>query len=149
MTRRLVPIRATFSIHGMRGPHDELALENSIATRSGILSVEVRSDLHAAKIEFAEEIISLQAVARLIAEHDRSNRAEPLVACVLLKVPSVSKDATAGLPVHVLHKVRGVEDVTLRVDQQALEVRLKLDGDLTTQDLVRALAVEGIASNVM
>ena len=78
-----------------------------------------------------------------------SEHSEPLAASIFLKVPSIRNKATGQLPVHILHKVRGVESVMLRLTLQAVDVRLTLDGDLTTQDLIRALAVEGIVSNVI
>jgi copper chaperone CopZ len=133
----------------MQSASEALQLEQFLACRDGVRQVEVRWDTQGAKIEFDEQTISAQAIARLIAEHDASGRAEPLVVSLLLKVPSIRNGSTARLPRHALHKLCGVESVEPQVGLQAVEVRLKLEGDLTTHDLIRALAAEGIVANVM
>lgn len=149
MTLKPVPTRATFTIRGLRTPENAIQLERHLEGCTGVLHAEVRLKSQNAKIEFDERIISAQAVARCITEQFMSEHSEPLAASIFLKVPSIRNKATAQLPVHILHKVRGVESVMLRLGLQAVEVRLMLNGDLTTQDLIRALAVEGIVSNVI
>lgn len=149
MTTRPALTRATFAISGVQAPDDALQLEQCLASCNGVRRMAVLWEMQAAKIEFDEETVSAQAIARRIAEHDADGRAEPLVVRLLLKVPSIRNESTARLPLHVLHKLHGVESVTPQVGLQAVEVRLKLEGDLTTHDLIRALAAEGIVANVM
>jgi copper chaperone CopZ len=150
MTTRPALTRATFAIEGMQSPDDALRLEQCLAScGDGIRRVEVRWETQAAKIEFDEQTVSAQAIARLIAENDACIRAKPLVVRLLLKVPSIRNESSARLPLRVLHKLHEVESVTPQVGLQAVEVCLKLDGDLTTHDLIRALAAEEIVANVM
>ena len=149
MTAKRPRTRATFTIHGLRTPEDALQLERILLGCRGVLRADVRSKSHSAKIEFDEEIVPAQTVARLITDHMPNERAERLAASILLKVPSIRNERTSQLPIHILHKVPGVERATVHLGQQAIEVRLKVEGNLTTQDLMRALAVEGIVSSVI
>ena len=141
--------RATFMIGGLHGPRDALRLERYLASHQGIRRAVVRWDFRAAKTEFDEHIVSAQAVTRLIAKSNAGRHAEELVARLLLKVPSVRIEEKAGLPAYVLSKLPGVESVTPQMAFQAVEVGYALEGELTTDDLIRALAVEGIIANLM
>jgi len=107
MTTKPVATRATFSIHGLQTPEDALQLEKSLTACDGIRRVDVRWSTKNAKIEFDENVISAQGIARRVAEHVVGARLPPLSARVLLKIPSIRDDATARLPAHVLHKIRG------------------------------------------
>lgn len=149
MTTRGSMIRATFAISGLQGPRDALRLERHLASHQGIRLAVVRWDFRAAKIEFDERIVSAQAITRRIAKSNAEGHAEQLVARLLLKVPSVRNEKKARLPAYVLSKLPGVESVMPRIDFQAIEVGFTLEGDLTTDALVSALAVEGIVANVM
>ena len=149
MTKKAVPTQATFSIRGLRTAEEELKLKRLLEGCTGVLRAEVRFTSQCIKIEFDEEIVPVQAATRLVTARMPTDREVPLVASIFLKIPSIRNEAQARLAVHVLQKVRGVERVRPLPDRQAVEVRLTHDGDLTTQDLIRTLAVEGIVANVI
>jgi hypothetical protein len=141
--------RATFAVSGLSGPDDGLELEGCLTACHGIRHVVVRWDIQAVKVEFDETIVSVQAIARHIANSDGGGRAEGLVARLLLKVPSVRIEEKARLPSHILRQLPGVESVAPQIAFQAVEVRFVNEGDLTTSDLIRALRSEGVIANLM
>lgn len=143
------PTRATFSIRGLQAPEEALQLERSLASCVGVVRAEVRWSTKQAKVEFDERVLSAQAVVRHIAEHGIGARPHSVSACIFLKVPSIRDKGTARLPVHILQQVPGIERVTPHQALQAVELQLTVDGELTTHDLIRALAAEGVVASVM
>ena len=149
MTTRGSITRATFAVSGFSGPDEASRLEKCLTASAGVRRAEVRTDIQAAKIEFDESKVSAQAIAPLIVTGGTAGGGERLVPKLLLKVPSVRNEEKARLPIQVLCKLPSVERVTPQIAVQAVEVEFSLEGDLTTEELISALAVEGIIANVM
>lgn len=149
MTHRGTRRRATFAISGLKGPEDALLLGKCLASCPGIQRVDVRWEIRAVKVEFDEEIVSAQAIARRIATSDVHPDTKALVATLMLKVPSVRNEEKARLPALILRRLPGVLSVSSQIAAQAVEVIFAEEGDLKTGDLIDALKTEGIIANLM
>lgn len=142
--------KATFAVSGLRCGGCVSALEGSLSHVKGVASSKVALNDKSAMVDFDENVISAQAVARAMtqAPHGMS-RSLHYSGALLLAVPGASDPATAEKASAALTKVEGVAKVTLVPKQEKLAVEFGASGDATTKDLLAALDKAGLKASLV
>ncbi len=148
MSNLAAPIRATFFVRGLQGAEEALQLERLLRRHPASRRVGVYFESKCIKMEFDEQLISVQAATRIIALETIPDRNEPLEVGIFLKIPSIRNPQRERFILFALRQIREVQRVVSFPAQQAVELQLKHDGNLTTQDLLRKLSAEGIVANI-
>ena len=143
------PTKATYLITGLHCPPCTSTVENSLRRVKGVKAVSVDWRTHNAKVEFDEKVLPAQALAQSIAGTPHMmGRDMQYGGWLALKVPSITDDASGEEAKEALSKIEGVKSVAVYPKQHSAAVLFTGKGSLSSQQLIEALAKEGIeASN--
>ena len=142
---RKVATKATFLVTGLHCPPCTRTVESSLSHVKGLRSIKVDWKTKNARIEFDEAIVPAQKVAQLIADTPHMMGSNMHYGGWLaLKVPDLKDDATAKQVKDVLSKVEGVKQVATYPKQHSIGIAFVSKGDLTSAQLIEALAKAGI-----
>lgn len=143
------PTKATYLITGLHCPPCTRTVEGSLARVKGVKSVSVDWRTHNAKIEYDESILPAQTLASMIAgtPHMMGGGMQ-YGGWLALKVPSITDDPSGQKVKDLLTKVEGVKSVAVYPKQHSAAVLFTGKGSLSSQQMIDALAKDGIeASN--
>jgi copper chaperone CopZ len=141
--------KATYLITGLHCPPCTRTVEGSLARVKGVKSVSVDWRTHNAKIEYDESVLPAQTLASLIAgtPHMMGGGMQ-YGGWLALKVPSITDDASGEKAKATLSKLEGVKSVAVYPKQHSAAVLFTGKGSLSSQQMIEALAKEGLeASN--
>jgi len=143
------PTKATFLVTGLHCPPCTNTVQTSLSRVKGVKSVAVNWNTKNAKIEFDESVLPAQALAAAIdGTPHMMGSGMRYGAWLALKVPSVSDEASGQKAKDALAKVEGVKTVAVYPAQHSLGVLFAGKGTISSQQVIEALAREGIeASN--
>jgi copper chaperone CopZ len=143
------PTKATFLVTGLHCPPCTSTVHSSLARVRGIKSVTVDWNTKNAKIEFDESVLPAQALATAIeGTPHMMGSGMRYGGWLALKIPSVTDAASGQKAKEALSKVAGVRSVAVYPAQRSVGVLFARNGTLSSQQLIEALAKEGIeASN--
>jgi|GEM_PF-3535714 Copper chaperone len=141
--------KATYLITGLHCPPCTRTVEGSLSRVKGVKSISVDFRTQNAKIEYDESVVPAQTLASLIAgtPHMMGGGMQ-YGGWLALKVPSISDDASGAKAKATLSKIEGVKSVAVYPKQHSAAVLFTGRGSLSSQQMIEALAKEGIdASN--
>jgi copper chaperone CopZ len=142
-------VRATYLITGLHCPPCTRTVESSLQHAKGIRSIKVDWQSKDARIEFNESLLSAQKVAQLIADTPHMmGRNMHYEGLLLLKVADIKDESTAKPTQEALSKVKGVKRVVAYPAQHSVGIEFDAKGQLTSQELVAALADAGIKATM-
>jgi copper chaperone CopZ len=142
---RKVATKATFLVTGLHCSPCTRTVESSLSRVKGLRSIKVDWKTKNARIEFDEAVLPAQKVAQLIADTPHMMGSNMHYGGWLaLKVPDLKDDATAKQVMDVLSKVEGVKQVATYPKQHSIGIAFVSKGDLTSAQLIEALAKAGI-----
>ncbi len=136
---------ATYLITGLHCPPCTKVVEGSLSKAAGVHSVKVDWETKNAKIEFDETVIPAERVAQLIAA--TPHMMGPNLhydGWLALKAAGVKDEASAKTAKDAISKVTGVKKVEAFPAQHMVEVQFAADGNVTSGQLIDALASAGI-----
>jgi copper chaperone CopZ len=137
-------VEATYLITGLHCPPCTKTVESSLQNVKGIRSIKVDWDSKQARIEFDEAVLPAQKVAQLIAGTPHMmGRNLHYDGWLALKVSEVASDETAKPVVDVLQKIEGIKRVAAYPKQHSVALQFDTKGQLTSAQLIRALAKAG------
>jgi copper chaperone CopZ len=145
----LEPTKATFLVTGLHCPPCTSTVQNSLSRVPGVKSISVDWNTKNAKILFDENVLPAQALASAIEGTPHMMGAGMRYGGWLaLKVPSITDQASGQKAKETLSKVQGVRMVAVYPAQHSVGVQFAASGTISSQQLIDALAKEGIeASN--
>lgn len=133
--------KATFSITGLHCPPCSRTVESSLKKVPGVKLAKVDWSTKSAKLEFDESKVTVQGIASAIAATPHMMGADMSYGSFLaLSVPELKDDAAAAKAREALAKVKGVTKVTAHPQQHTVSVQLAMGKEVTTQQLIDALA---------
>jgi copper chaperone CopZ len=139
---------ATFTITGLHCPPCTRTVQSSLAKTPGVKSATVDWKSKSARLAFDEQKISAQRLARRIAATPHMMGAGMRYGGQLaLSVPGLKDDATAQAARQALSKIAGVAGVATFPGQHSLTVQFTADGDVSSRQLIDALAQAGIKAS--
>lgn len=139
------PTKATFLITGLHCPPCARTVESSLSQAKGLRSIKVDWKTKNARVEFDESVLPAQTVAQLIAVTPHMMGGNMRYGGWLaLTIPELKDDATAKQVKAVLSKVEGVKQVATYPAQHSVGIAFASKGNLTSAQLVEALAEAGI-----
>ncbi len=143
------PTKATYLITGLHCPPCTRTVEGSLSRVKGVKSVSVDFRTQNAKIEYDESVLPAQTLTSLIAGTPHMmGGGMRYGGWLALKVPSITDDASGEKAKATLSKMEGVKSVAVYPKQHSAAVLFTGKGSLTSQQMIEALAKEGIeASN--
>jgi copper chaperone CopZ len=140
------PTKATFLITGLHCPPCTNTVQSSLSRVKGVKSVRVDWNTKNAKVEFDEGVLPAERLASAIATTPHMMGAGMRYGGWLaLKAPAV-KDQGDKVK-DTLSKVEGVKQVAIYPAQQSAGVLLAGGGNLSTKQLIEALAKQGIEAS--
>ncbi len=139
------PTKATFLISGLHCPPCTSTVQGSLARVKGVKSAAVNWNTKNGKIEFDEGVLPAQALAAAIeGTPHMMGGGMRYAGWLALKVPSLT-DAASGQKVKdSLGKVAGIKSVAVYPAQHSAAVLFAGQGTMTSQQVIDALAKEGI-----
>ena len=143
------PTKATFLVTGLHCPPCTSTVQGSLSRVKGVKSVAVDWNTKNAKIVFDESVLPAQALAAAIEGTPHMMGAGMRYGGWLaLKVPSIIDEASGQKAKDALSKIEGVKTVAVYPAQHSVGVLFAGKGTASSQQLIDALAKEGIeASN--
>jgi copper chaperone CopZ len=143
------PTKGTFLVTGLHCPPCTSTVQGSLSRVKGVKSVTVDWNTKNAKVVFDESELSAQALASAIETTPHMmGRGMRYGGWLALRVPSIVDAASGQKAKEILAKVEGVKTVAVYPAQHSLGVQFAGNGSLSSQQLIDALAKEGIeASN--
>lgn len=142
-------VKATFLISGLHCPPCTTTVEDSIRKVKGVRSVKVDWKTKKARLEFDEAVLPAQHVAQFVTDTPHMMGANAHYgAWLLLKVPDVKDEATAKQTKAIVNKVEGVQHVIAYPAEHTIGVEFPAKGEMTSQQLVSALAKAGIKAEL-
>jgi periplasmic mercuric ion binding protein len=143
------PTKATFLITGLHCPPCTSTVQSSLNRMNGVKSVAVDWNTKNAKIVFDESVLPAQSLAAAIeGTPHMMGGGMRYGGWLALKVPSITDQASGQKAKDVLSKVEGVKTVAAYPGQHSVGVLFAGGGKMSSQQLIDALAKEGIeASN--
>jgi copper chaperone CopZ len=141
--------KATFLITGLHCPPCTRTVEGSLGRVKGVKSVSVDFRTQNAKIEYDESVLPAQTLSSLIAATPHMmGGGMHYGGWLALKVPAITDDASGEKAKATLSKMEGVKSVAVYPKQHSAAVLFTGKGSLSSQQMIEALAKEGIeASN--
>lgn len=137
-------VKATYLITGLHCPPCTKTVESSLENVKGIHSIKVDWNSKQARVEFDEAVLPAQKVAQLVADTPHMmGRNLHYDAWLALKVSEVDSDETAKPVVGVLQKIEGIKRVTAYPKQHSVALQFDTKGQVTSGQLIRALAKAG------
>jgi copper chaperone CopZ len=141
--------KATFSLTGLHCPPCASTVQNSLVRVKGVKSVIVDWNRQIAKIEFDENVLPAQSLAAAIENTPHMMGGGMRYAGWLaFKVPSMTDDPSGKKVKDVLTKVAGVKSVAVYPAQHATSVLFARQGTVSSQQIIDALAKEGIEAAI-
>lgn len=143
------PTKATFLVTGLHCPPCTSTVQGSLSRVKGVKSVTVDWSTKHAKVLFDESVLPAQSLASAIETTPHMMGAGMRYGGWLaLSVPSITDDASGQKAKDALTKVEGVKTVALYPAQHKVGVLFAGQGTASSQQLIDALAKDGIqASN--
>lgn len=142
-------VKATYLITGLHCPPCTKTVESSLRQIEGVRSVKVNWKTKNARIEFDEAVLPAQKLGRLIADTPHMMGGDLRYGGWLaLKAPEIKDKASADRAKEALSEVQGVERVSVYPDKHSLGISFSEEGELTSQQLVEALAAAGFTAEV-
>jgi len=143
------PTKATFLVTGLHCPPCTSTVQGSLSRVKGVKSVTVDWNTKHAKVVFDESVLPAQSLASAIETTPHMMGAGMRYGGWLaLSVPSITDDASGQKAKDAVNKVEGVKTVQPYPAQHKLAVLFTGNGNASSQQLIDALAKEGIqASN--
>jgi copper chaperone CopZ len=139
------PTKATFLVTGLHCPPCTSTVQSSLSRVKGVKSVTVNWNTKNAKIEFDEGVLPAQSLAAAIEGTPHMMGAGMRYGGWLaLKVPSVTDGASGQKAKDALSQVEGVKTVAVYPAQHSLGVLFAGKGTISSQQVIEALAKEGI-----
>ena len=137
--------KATFLITGLHCPPCTRTVEGSLARVKGVKSVSVNWQTHNAKIEYDESVLPAQTLVSVIAGTPHMmGGGMRYGGWLALKVPSITDDSSSEKAKAALSKIEGVKSVAVYPKQHSAAVLFTGKGSLSSQQIIDALAKEGI-----
>jgi len=143
------PTKGTFLVTGLHCPPCTSTVQGSLSRVKGVQSVAVDWNTKNAKVVFDESVLPAQALAAAIETTPHMmGGGMRYGGWLALKVPSVKDEASGQKAKETLGKVEGVKTVAVYPAQHSVGVLFAGKGTVSSQQLIDALAKEGIeASN--
>lgn len=143
------PTKATFLVTGLHCPPCTSTVQGSLSRVKGIKSVSVDWNTKNAKIVFDESVLPAQSLASAIeGTPHMMGGGMRYGGWLALKVPSITDQASGQKVKSSLEKVEGVKTVAVYPARHSVGVQFAGIGKMSSQQLIDALAKEGIeASN--
>jgi mercuric ion binding protein len=143
------PTKATFLVTGLHCPPCTSTVQGSLSRVKGVKSVAVDWNTKNAKVTFDEAVLPAQSLAAAIdTTPHMMGSGMRYGGWLALKVPSVTDQASGQKAKDALSKVEGVKTVAAYPQQHSVGVLFAGKGTVSSQQLIDALAKEGIeASN--
>ncbi len=139
------PTKATFLVTGLHCPPCTNTVQGSLSRVKGVKSVAVDWNTKHAKVVFDESVLPAQSLASAIETTPHMMGAGMRYGGWLaLSVPSIADDASGQKAKDALSKVEGVKTVQVYPAQHKLAVLFAGKGTASSQQLIDALAKEGI-----
>ncbi len=139
------PTKATFLMMGLHCPPCTGTVQNGLSRVKGVKSVAVDWNTKKAVIQFDEAVLPAQALAAAIdGTPHMMGRGMRYAGWLALKVPSITDDASGQKVKDVLGKLEGVKGVAVYPVQHSSAVLFAGTGTVSTQQVIDALAKEGI-----
>ncbi len=141
------PTKATFLVTGLHCPPCTSTVQGSLSRVKGVKSVSVDWNTKHANVVYDESVLPAQSLASAIENTPHMMGAGMRYGgWVALTAPSVTDDASGQEAKDALSKVEGVKTVTVYPAQHKLAVLFAGKGSASSQQLIDALAKEGIAA---
>lgn len=136
---------ATYLITGLHCPPCTRTVETSLSHVRGIKAIKVDWKTKAARVEFDETLVPAQTIAALIAGTPHMmGRNLHYAGWLALQVPDLKDQAQGKHIQELLGKLSGVSRVAPYLDQHAVGIAFDEKGTLTSEELIAALAADGI-----
>ncbi len=137
--------KTTFSITGLHCPPCTGTVEGSLRRVKGIRSASVNWSTKSAKVEFDEQVVSVQQIASAIAgtPHMMGGGLK-YGSWLALSVPDLKDNGAAETAREALSKLPGVASVKPFVAQHTLSVQFNSPGSVTTGELIDVLTKAGL-----
>ena len=136
---------AVYMVTGLHCAPCAQTVESSLKKVNGVQAVAVNFQGKYAKITFDENALSAQAIARAMSgtAHMMGNDMH-YGGILVLSVPGVNQEVTATKVTAALNQVKGVAKVLLYPRQQAVGIQFTGKGNVTSKQLLDALAAAGL-----
>lgn len=136
---------ATFLVTGLHCPPCTRTVETSLAHTKGVRVIKVDWKTKNARVQFDEGLVTAEGISHLISatRHMMGGNLH-YGAWFALKVPSFKDEATGKRIQEALKTVEGVKQVALYPAQHAVGIDFSDKGNLSSQQIIDALAKEGI-----
>ena len=142
------PTKATFLITGLHCPPCTSTVQSSLSRVKGVKSATIDWNTKHAKVMFDESVLPAQALASAIETTPHMMGAGMRYGGWLaLSVPSITDDTSGQKAKEALSKVDGVKSVAVYPAQHKLGVLFAGNGTASSQQLIDALAKEGITAS--
>jgi copper ion binding protein len=139
------PTKATYMITGLHCPPCTSTVQGSLSRVKGVKSVSVDWNSKKAVVQFDESVLPAQSLAAAIEGTPHMMGAGMRYAGWLaIKVPSLTDNASGQKVKDSLGKIEGVRSVAVYPERKSAAVLFTGNGTLTSQQIVDALAKEGI-----
>ena len=139
------PTKATYMITGLHCPPCTSTVQGSLSRVNGVKSVSVDWNTKKAIVQFDESVLPAQSLAAAI---DRTPHmmggGMRYAAWLAIKVPSLTDNASGQKVKDALGKIEGVRSAAVYPDRKSAAGLFTGSGTLTSQQIVDALAKEGI-----
>lgn len=133
--------KAKFLITGLHCPPCTKTVQNSLSKIPGVKSVSVDWATKNAIVEIDERVLPVQSLSQRIATTPHMmGGGMHYGGWLALKVPSVKDEATGKKAQAALAGAKGIKQVAVYPDKQAIGVLFAGDGKLTTQDVIDLLS---------
>jgi len=142
------PTKATFLVTGLHCPPCTSTVQGSLSRVKGIKSVTVDWNTKHAKVVFDESVLPAQSLASAIETTPHMmGSGMRYGGWLALSVPSITDDASGQKAKEALSRVEGVKSVAVYPAQHKLGVLFAGNGTASSQQLIDALAKEGISAS--
>ncbi len=133
--------KAKFLVTGLHCPPCTKTVQSSLSKVPGVKSVSVDWATKNAIVEIDESVLPAQSLSqRIAATPHMMGGGMHYGGWLALKVPSVKDEATGKKVQAALAGAKGIKQVAVYPDKQAIGVLFTGDGKLTTQDVIDLLA---------
>ena len=142
------PTKGTYVLRGLHCQPCTTTVAGSLKKVPGVQAVKVDWATKNAWIDFDERVISAQGLAqRIAATPHMMGRNMHYSGVLALKVPDLADNAAAAKAVDALKQISGVAKVTPYPKQHSLTVEFDSRGNVTSGQLIEALATAGMAAS--
>jgi len=139
------PTKATFLMMGLHCPPCTGTVQNGLSRVKGVKSVAVDWNTKKAVVSFDEAVLPAQALAAAIdGTPHMMGGGMRYAGWLALKVPSITDDASGQKVKDVLGKLEGVKSVAVYPAQHSSAILFAGKGAISSQQVIDALAKEGI-----